>query len=70
MTRNSHFLQTLLKGPEGVVSYSIDVYLVDCLLPIDVELPVGIDVDAHLPNVGVDEPGRVPLLQVGQEFLH
>jgi hypothetical protein len=44
--------------------------VIDLLLAIDVEGLVGVDADAHLADVGVDEAGRVPALQVGQEALH
>ena len=45
-------------------------YLVDGLLVVDVELPVGVDVDADLADVGVDEVCRVPLPEVVQELVH
>ena len=37
---------------------------------VNVQLSVGIDVYAHLADVGVDVSGRVALLEVVQEVIH
>ena len=47
-----------------------DLVLVDLSLSVDVHGLVGVDADADLSDEGVDEPGRVAHLQVGQEAVH
>ena len=47
-----------------------NLVLVDVVGSVDVHGLVGIDRDADLADVGVDQAGRVTRLQVGQEALH
>jgi hypothetical protein len=44
--------------------------VVDVVRSVDVHGLVGVDTDAHLSDVGVDQSCGVPGLQVGQEAVH
>lgn len=44
--------------------------LVHILLVIDVQLSVGIHIDTHFPDKGINETGRVPLLQIAEKRVH
>ncbi len=45
-------------------------HVLDGLGPVDVQFPVRVDVDAHLPDVSVDVAGGVAVPQVLGERRH